>query len=186
MSLSALGLPVAAIAKPPTGDKLKIDIEASIGERCGIMALGPTTRENSRIDQASSVAFDFRLDCNAPFHIGVAARNGGLQLAGSTTAQASDGFATRKRYQASLQFQTDQDGLVDAGECEAAALTSANNACSFFGDNPGQGFSPGRQTTAIGRDGSLTVSWTGDDAEAARFAAGTYEEVLTIVVGPRT
>jgi hypothetical protein len=187
MSLSALMVSGVALAKPPTGDSLKIDIEASIGDRCGIAALGAKAKDAGRVDTANSVSFNFRLDCNTPFRIGVAAQNGAMQLV-STEAASTDfvGFATRKAYIAALAFNTDQDGLVDAGECDSAKLRATGADCAFYGAEPGKGFSAGRRSTAIGTEGSLTVRWPGSEGDTARLVAGTYEETLTIVVGPRT
>ncbi len=186
-------LPGVAAAKVPTTNTLKIDIEASIGERCGIAAVGADSKDGGRIDVATSVSFHFKLDCNTPFRIGVAAEQGALQLVDTGSAQepragglTAEGFATRKPYIASLQFATDQDGMVDAGDCNSDDLTSKRGDCDFFGNRPGTGFSAGRDSTAIGREGALTVRWQGEDAQAVRLAAGTYQEVLTIVVGPRT
>lgn len=186
-------LPGVAVAKVPTTNTLKIDIEASIAERCGIAAIGANSKDGGRIDVASTVSFQFKLDCNTPFRIGVAAEQGALAMVTTGDAQrarsdgrTSEGFATRKAYVASLQFATDQDGLVDAGECQSDNLTSKRGDCDFFGNRAGTGFSAGRNSTAIGRDGSLTVRWQGEDGDAVRLAAGAYQEVLTIVVGPRT
>jgi hypothetical protein len=186
-------LPGVVAAKVPTTNTLKIDIEASIGERCGIAAVGADSKDGGRIDVATSVSFQFKLDCNTPFRIGVAAEQGALQLVetgGVTTARPGgrtpEGFATRKPYIASLQFATDQDGMVDAGDCDSDDLTSKRGGCDFFGNRPGTGFSAGRDSTAIGREGALTVRWRGEDTDTVRLAAGAYQEVLTIVVGPRT
>lgn len=177
----------SAAAKPPTGDSLKIDIEASISERCGISALGAKSKDGGRIDTAASVSFNFRLDCNTPFRIGVAAQNGAMQLVSSEGASSDfGGFATRKAYIAGPAFNTDQDGLVDAGECDSEKLSAAQGDCAFYGAQPGKGFSAGRRSTAIGKEGSLTVRWSSSDGDTARLVAGTYEETLTIVVGPRT
>lgn len=190
-------LPGVATAKAPDTDTLKIRIEASIAERCGIAALGSKDKDGGRIDQPSTVSFNFSLDCNTPFRIGVSAEQGALALveaggdgqagravnAGRLTAE---GFATRKAYIASLQFATDQDGMVDAGDCDSNDLTVRKGDCQFFGNRPGSGFSPGRKSTAIGREGSLTVRWRGEEDQSVRLAAGDYKETLTIVVGPRT
>lgn len=195
-TMMAAALPGVAVAKPstvPMTNTLKIDIEARIAERCGIAAIGANSKDGGRIDVASTVSFNFRLDCNTPFKIGVAATQGALELVttgepqrGQSDGLTSEGFGTRKAYVASLQFATDQDGLVDAGECHSDNLTSKRGDCDFYGSRPGAGFSAGNNSTAIGRDGSLTVKWRGEDAEAVRLAAGAYQEILTIVVGPRT
>ena len=185
--LMAVLAPVAAQAKPPKGDVLQIDIEAKIGQRCGIAALGAKTNDSGRIDQATRIAFNFTLDCNTPFKIGVAAQHGGLQLAGTTTPQQGNGgFAYRKAYVAGLQFNTDQAGTIAAGECGSASLLAVNATCRFYGAEPGSGLYSGKNVTAIGREGELTVSWSGEDADTTRLAAGVYQETLTIIVAPST
>lgn len=177
----------AVSAKPPKGDSLRIDIEASIERRCGIAALGAKSNDSGRIDQATRIAFNFSLDCNTPFKIGVAAEHGGLQLVGSTAPQqGKSGFSYRKAYVAGLQFNTDQAGTIAAGECASASLLAANATCRFYGAEPGSGLYSGRNITAIGREGELTVSWAGEDAEPVRLAAGVYKETITIIVAPST
>lgn len=174
-------------AKAPSGNTLLIDIEASISQRCGIAALGANSNDSGRIDEPTRIAFRFGLDCNTPFKIGVAAQNGALQLVGTNAQNAGTaGFAYRKNYVAGLQFNTDQTGLVTAGECASSALTSANTSCRFYGSEPGSGLYSGRNTTAIGREGELTVTWQGEDSDPVRLAAGAYQEILTIIVAPST
>ena len=176
-----------ASAKTPTTDTLKIDVTASISERCGVQALGPRVKDGGRIDRATVLAFNFKLDCNMPFKIGVAAQNGALRLVSQNNAQSDPaGFSVMKKYNVGLSFMTDQDGLIDAGDCASEKLNASDPTCKFYGAQPGMGFSPGRQTTAIGREGALTISWDGEDAEPVRHAAGAYQETLTIVVAPRT
>ena len=179
--------PENAQAKAPSGNTLQIDIEASISQRCGIAALGANSNDTGRIDEPTRIAFRFGLDCNTPFKIGVAAQNGALQLVGANGPNAGiAGFAYRKNYVAGLQFNTDQTGLVSAGECASSALTSANTNCRFYGSEPGSGLYSGRNTTAIGREGELTVTWLGETSDAVRLAAGAYQEILTIIVAPST
>ena len=185
--VAAALIPATAQAKPPKGDVLQIDIEAQIGRRCGIAALGTKSNDSGRIDQATRIAFAFALDCNTPFKIGVAAQHGGLQLAGTTMPQQGNGgFATRKAYVAGLQFNTDQAGTIAAGDCGSASLLAANATCRFYGAEPGSGLYSGRNITAIGREGELIVSWGGEDADSTRLAAGVYQETLTIIVAPST
>jgi hypothetical protein len=185
--LAATAFPASASADPPVGSSLRIAVEASISQRCGIAALGPNSNDSGRIDEPTRIAFNFSLDCNTPFKIGVSAQNGALQLTGNAPAQlVTGGFASRKSYVAGLQFGTDQAGTVTAGECDSVSLMAASAACRFYGAEPGSGLFSGRDTTAIGREGQLTISWRGDDAEAVRLAAGTYQEILTIIVAPST
>jgi len=195
--LCCSAIPGVAVAKAPDTDTLKIRLEASIAERCGIAALGANDKDGGRIDRPSTISFNFRLDCNTPFRIGVSADQGALALvdtgndgklvrAANANGLTAEGFATRKSYVANLQFATDQDGMVDAGDCDSNDLTARKGDCQFFGNRAGSGFSPGRKSTAIGREGSLTVRWRGEEEQSVRLAAGDYKETLTIVVGPRT
>ena len=101
-------------------------------------------------------------------------------------ANDAQGFGIVKPYDVALSFATDQAGQVDAGSCAAAALNAAQPSCSFYGAAPGTGFSPGEFVTAIRKDGSLAVSWKGEDGDTVRLAAGDYRDVITVVVGPRT
>lgn len=189
MALAAALIPCgAAAAKAPEGKPLKIDIVAKIAARCGIAANGARSNDEARIDQAETVTFGFTLDCNTPFRIGVATQHGGLRLLGAEadgSATDKQGFGVQKGYQVGLSFMTDQEGLVDAGKCDSEKLTSAAAQCDYYGASPGEGYSPGRQTTAVRQDGKLEIHWS-DDAGKIRLAAGAYQDILTVVVGPRT
>ena len=180
--------PEAALAGSSiASDTIRINVNASIAERCGVAAIGARTNEGGRIDLPTQVAFNFRLDCNTPFKIGVAAQNGALRMTSAASdIRELDGFGISKQYKVGLSFMTDQDGLVDAGICDSEKLSAADPECVFYGAAPGSGFSPGRHTTAIGREGSLVVRWAGERREARRLAAGPYQETITVVVGPRT
>ena len=166
---------------------LKIDISAEVVGRCGVAATSPRTSELVRLDQPTTVTFDFELDCNTPFRIGLAARSGGMKLDDAAPGGADlHGFAATKPYDVSLRFGTDQAGQVDAGSCAASSLVPANGTCNFYGAVAGSGFSPGRFVTAVQQGGTLQVSWKGEDADPVRLAAGNYSDVITVVVGPRT
>ena len=166
---------------------LKVDISAQVVGRCGIEANGARTNDAARIDQPSVITFNFQLDCNTPFRIGLAAKNGGMRLDGAAPGENdAQGFAIVKPYDVALSFGTDQAGQVDAGSCAAAAISAAQPACAFYGAAPGAGFSPGELITAIQKDGTLAVSWKGEDGDTVRLAAGDYRDVITVVVGPRT
>ena len=72
-----------------------------------------------------------------------------------------------RSYVAGLQFGTDQAGYGYRRRLRVRqSLTAASAACRFYGAEPGSGLFSGRDTTAIGREGQLTISWRGDDAEA--------------------
>lgn len=187
-ALAATMCAAPALAKPPRTDTIRIDVTAAIAPHCSVAATGARSNSDARLDVATSVAYGFSLDCNTPFRIGMAAQHGGLRLAGAPAgAHDLDGFAILKDYTVALSFDTDQHGVVDAGRCDASTLATAAGACAFYAAQSGEGFSPGRFTTAMHRAGTIAVGWTGEEmAGNARLAAGRYQDVLTIVVGPRT
>jgi hypothetical protein len=196
MLSSALAvLPMAAQAGVRDNASAAVEVTADIAPRCDVEAQGPRSATDLRIDWATRLQFDFRLDCNAPFRIGLATLNGGLRQVAAANAGAldADGFATMMPYDVALRFDTDQAGWVDAGSCASAALTSSAGGCRFYGRAVGEGMSPGARVTAIARTGTLAISWAGEDADGsggtsgrARLAAGDYADIITLVVGPRT
>lgn len=172
-----------AMADTPGGDTLTVDLSAAIAQRCGIAPSGSSSLSGASLDRAESHAFDFAIDCNTPFAIGVRSSSGGLSLAASGTLDtAGDGFSTLKPYSVALELQTD-NGPMSGGKCGSAALTAAGS-CAFYGASSGEGLGSG-QRTAIRRTGSMTIAWSAGEDEARR-AAGTYRDTLTIIVGPRT
>ena len=182
-SLAVFVLAQPAHAQTAGADTLTVDLAASIAQRCGIKAVGATTLTGASIDRAESYAFDFTLDCNTPFAIGVKSGNGALKLAGSSAIDAAgQGFSILKPYAVSLSVQTD-NGPLEGGSCASEKLTGPGQ-CAFYGASSGEGLSSG-QRTAIERTGSVGVSWTVVDGEARR-AAGTYQDTLTIIVGVRS
>jgi hypothetical protein len=162
-----------------TDDALKIAVNATIAERCGITADDSvSTPGTANLDVATTLKFGFTLDCNTPFVIGVSSANGALLMQDS-----GDGFATAKDYAVALDVETDGTRLT-TGACAASALTNTAGRCPFFGTSPGEGIRSGRRT-AIGRRGSVIVSWPGGEGPVRR-AAGLYQDVLIVVVGVKS
>lgn len=190
-AILAVGLlmPVRAFAADDA--QVKIDVTATVSERCGISrdAEGaPAVVPN--LETAQSMRFGFDIDCNTPFVIGVSSENGALVLtsdAKPTTPQLAssvldDGFASRKLYDVALAIDTDGDS-IKTDTCSSADLTGGGR-CAFYGREAGSGQSSGKRT-AIRRKGAVLVSWQANDGKARR-AAGLYRDTLTIVVGPRS
>ncbi|MBX3561922.1 MAG: hypothetical protein KF780_08930 [Sphingomonas sp.] len=171
----------------PRGDPLRIEISARIAERCGLSAVNGQARAQGRLDQTESLQLAFNVDCNSPFRIGVNSAHGAMRLATANPRDSGtdgQGFSIEKGYDVALLVATD-NGAIDGGTCHSSALTGRDGRCRFYGARPGQGISSGRDI-AIGRTGSLTVSWRGGDDGGPRRAAGNYQDFLTVVIGPRT
>lgn len=167
-------------------DALSIEVTASVTERCGISSDSSSAiAATPDLDVATTLRFGFRLDCNAPFRIGVSSRNGALLLdAQSNSENGEDGFSRRKDYDVALDVATDGDP-IRTEECAASALTSIGGGCDFYGRDPGEGTSSG-QRTAIDRSGAVIVKWQGGGDQTPRRAAGIYRDTITVVVGVRS
>lgn len=191
LAIGALLAPHAAMADDDgigksNGSRVDIEVSAKVKERCGISSDASRSTDTARIDQATTLTFAFRIDCNAPFAIGASSRHGGMQKIGAD-AKSANGFAIVKPYDVNLIVETDADTMRSA-KCASNQLAAAgpSKGCDFFGTTAGQGMSS-RQRTAIGRDGTVTVHWgDGDIENGRRLAAGQYQDVITVVVGVRT
>jgi len=170
-----------------SSESLSIDVTARIAERCGISAKRSIdTSKVPDLDTAQVLRFDFNIDCNTPFKIGMSSQNGALRLVGAegNDPVAPDGFSVEKAYRVGLRVDTDADPLAPY-TCSSRDLTNAAGNCPFYGSRPGQGLSSGKRT-AIDREGTITVSWPAIDDTGRRRAAGEYRDTITVVVGART
>lgn len=180
-----------AIPQVMAEDTVRIDVTATIAEHCGI------SRDASSVDsivpdldKAQLLRFPFKIDCNTPFAIGVSSQNGALRRRENNVdamrdidGQLSDGFSSEKAYSVSLVVATDGAQMLSEN-CTSRSLTGRGGKCEFYGREAGTGMSSGRRT-AIRREGAMIVSWVGGE-DSVRRAAGTYQDTLTVVVGPRT
>lgn len=190
-ALRCLALPVDAIASIEGDDQsgsagVSVEVLAQIKGRCGISGDTALLSQVPRIDQAVTLTFPFKIDCNAPFAIGASSLHGGL-LKDDGDAAKSRGFAVLKQYQVSLSVETNDD-VIRSQKCTSKQLSVDDRArgCEFFGIAPGQGLSS-KQRIAIDRNGAVTVLWdSGDGENGRRLAAGHYRDTITVVVGVRT
>jgi spore coat protein U-like protein len=184
-------VPSAACAQAASSAHVDIELRATVAERCGIARTGSDPAAMPDLDTAQSLRFAFQVDCNTPFAIAVSSANGALRMqqnggpisTGPGDARTPDGFAADKSYQVALSLDTDA-GSISSQPCNSRDLTNSGGKCAFYGTVPGTGLSSGGRT-AMGRDGALTVSWKSGDENGVRHAAGTYQDTLTVVVGPR-
>lgn len=176
--------PAYAAGDAPTTDRLAIEVSATVMERCGVNP-DRVPIQSAELDRPQTMNFQFSVDCNAPFVIGVSSQHGGMRLSTATNNQDptdAEGFAVEKAYDVALSVSTD-DGVLDAGACNSQALTGRGEGCAFFGAVAGEGMSSGGRT-AINREGRLAVSWAEADA-GPRLAAGTFQDTITVVIGVR-
>ena len=183
--LIVVGAPASLFAvSAHAADTVTIDVAATVAERCGIAA-GELPRTIPDLDEATTLRFEFRLDCNTPFRLGVSTANGALVLDGVRAIGGNDdGFSRRKDYSVALDMNTDGDA-IRTEDCAASALVSIAGNCRFYGREPGEGMSSGRRT-AIRRDGAIVVKWNAGAYDTPRRAAGTYRDTITVVVGVRS
>lgn len=173
-----------SIAKAEPNDTVRVDVTAAVPSRCGFKTAPSGMTSAASIETAQSIPFDFVLDCNAPFAIGVKSANGGLAFQGT---RDESGFAFEKGYRVGLSMQTSA-GDVQAEPCQAAQLTAtaaSADRCGFFAAAAGEGLSSG-EAVAIDQTGRLTVSWTGRASSEPRAAAGSYQDTLIITLGVRS
>lgn len=167
--------------------RITIDVKARIPVRCGFDQAPQTPAVDPDLDVARTVRVPFRLDCNAPFVIGVKSDHGALV---ADLPDDHSGFAFSKAYRVALDVGTNGQSMTPS-DCDAAALTPAGEvsrdgkACAFFGAASGRGLSSG-ELISIGRPSDLAISWDARDPAAARNVAGRYADTLTIFVAART
>jgi spore coat protein U-like protein len=185
-ALLALLAAVPASAEPVAPTSVSIEVTATVAERCGLAPAGPTEFKGLDTTQATLLRYDFNIDCNTPFKIGVSSAHGALRMAGApgTSPLLPDGFAADKPYDVALNVNTDEGRMAPA-PCSSRDLVSAASGCSFFSTMPGQGLSSGT-ATALGKTGSVEVRWPGDRQGEVRRAAGEYGDTITVVIGIRT
>lgn len=178
LQLSATG--AQALDSAPGPDLVTIEVSARVVDRCGFSVAPKNMTAAADLTVAQAIAFDFTLDCNTPFVIGVRSANGAMTHRGAPDAS---GFAFAKRYEVGLAVATSGAGLAPL-PCHSDTLTAdASARCAFYGSQVGEGLASG-DDTAIGKPGTLTVRWD-DGGGGPRLAAGDYTDTLTIAVAAR-
>ena len=110
----------------------------------------------------------FKVRCNTPFTFELFSHNSAL--ATTSPGAVSAGFTDRVPYTATVQIPTNVGALV--GTCPSSHLREAGASCAF--PDSGEGI-------ALSGDASLTISW----ASCQEPLAGSYSDVLTVVLGAR-
>lgn len=167
--------------------RITIAVKARIPVRCGFAQAPETPAIDPDLNTARTVRVPFRLDCNAPFVIGVKSDHGALV---ADMPDDHSGFAFSKSYRVALDIGTNGQALTPS-DCDSTALTATGGvsrdgkACEFFGSASGRGLSSGG-LISINRPSTLSISWDGRDPNGALNVAGRYADTLTVFVAART
>jgi hypothetical protein len=178
--LSALGAVCALLALQPASaedlDAVRVEVRAHIPGRCGFATPPPAEINGVRIDRAQAIALPFLIDCNEPFHVGLQSANGAVLRDGGALG---GGFRSARSYEVELRVATD-DGALNASSCSSTSIAAASAApCAFALGNADGGVGSG-DAIAINQPGEIIVSWPDAEQDGPRFAAGDYNDTLTI------
>jgi hypothetical protein len=176
----------------PNEVNLKIEVQASVGGRCGYAA-GQAPNDSVNAPSFDTEGFDqsfnFVLDCTGAFRVGVVSLNGGLLTGGAVPS----GYGVKAPYDVQLNLQSDLGAVTATSACQAAELIASNNAASCTAQylTGGANFSgPASATHGLRVSGaatSLTTNQTirvmaGAYAGPDILTAGTYNDTLTVTV----
>lgn len=161
----------------PNQIALQVQVQASVGGRCGFATAGIPT---GSFDQPNfdvngfTHDFPFQLDCTGPARVAVVSSNGGLLADGVAPA----GYIARAPYDVALHL-VGANSIADA-TCAAATLT-AGGSCPFRGPaTTGQGLR--LSASSVNQGGTfLRVSAPAYVASDV-LVAGNYADTLIVTV----
>ncbi len=152
---------------------MSLDLEGRIATKCGVtgaqrdLALGAVGVAGAMREQTMA----FTVDCNTPFTCVMSSANGEMR---HQSATAGPGFLSGFPYHAALTISTDDGGTLRTG-CDSAQLSGAPGQAAGCEADSGQ-------TTSMGKQGALTVSWT---PSGAPLLAGAYSDDLRLVIAAK-
>lgn len=152
---------------PACAQGVTIDLEGQIPVSCGFESLTSQISLGD-ISRAASKVVPLRVRCNTPFTFEIVSQNGALQT--TAPGPVSWGFTDRVHYTVALLIPTDIG--VMTGACRSWRLRRPLPTCAY--PDSGEGI-------ALSGEGSLTIVW-GSRREPL---AGTYSDVMTVVLGAR-
>lgn len=187
-----LALPALLVAAEPAGAQttafaagqgspnqivLQVQVQASVGGRCGFAATGvPTGSFDQPNFDVSGFTHDFpfQLECTGPSRVAVVSSNGGLLTGGAVPV----GYAAKAPYDVALHL-VGANSTVDA-TCAAATLT-AGGTCPFRGPaTTGQGLR--LAASSINQGGTFLRVSAPAYAAPDVLAAGNYADTLIVTV----
>jgi hypothetical protein len=166
-SIGKAALPVLLQFTPAYGQGVTIELEGRIPVACGIEALTSQITLGD-IAVAGVKTLPFRVRCNAPFSFALLSRNGALRT--TSPPPMSWGFTDHVPYTIALQIPTNVGAV--AGACPSWRLRHPSPLCTY--PDSGDGI-------ALAGEASLTISW----GSRRDPLAGTYSDVMTVVLGAR-
>lgn len=152
---------------PASAQGVTIDLEGQVPVSCRIEALASQITLGD-VSSAGAKIVPFRVRCNTPFTFELLSQNRALQTAAPSAV--SWGFTDRVPYTAALQIPTNIGAVT--GVCPSWRLWRAGPTCAY--PSSGEGI-------ALSGDASLTISW----ASRRQPLAGTYSDVMTVILGAR-
>lgn len=185
MAAAAL-LPTAAHAQTtayaagqgsPNQISLQVQVQASVGGRCGFAASALPTGSFDQPDfdvTGFTHDFPFALECTGPSRVAVVSSNGGLLTGGAVPA----GYATKAPYDVALHL-VGANGSADA-TCAVATLVSGGS-CPFRGPaTTGDGLR--LAASSVGQPGTYLRVSAPAYAASEILAAGRYADTLIVTV----
>lgn len=186
VAMAALLLPTAGRAQTtayaagqgsPNQIVLQVQVQASVGGRCGFAAgaLPSGSFDQPDFDVSGFTHdFPFALECTGPSRVAVVSSNGGLLTGGTVPA----GYATKAPYDVALHL-VGASGSADAS-CAVATLVDGGS-CSFRGPaTTGQGLR--LAASSIGQPGTYIRVSAPAYASTQTLAAGRYADTLIVTV----
>jgi hypothetical protein len=158
---------VPAQATEAGGDRVRFELRGHVVPRCSLSGM-PNAIDLGKINAGAGETrrdLAFRLDCNAPFTYALSSNTAAMRRDG----EAPGGRAKEIPYRASLTLLTDNGSRLRL-VCDGSEIAATDGGC--------QGRSG--QDTAIGMDGTLSISWTAGNAP---LPEGLYTVPIRLELG---
>jgi hypothetical protein len=164
-----------------TSIPLQIQVQASVGGRCGFAAgNAPSGTRDQRDFDVTGFTFDFpfQLDCTGPSRVAVVSTNGGLKTAGSVPT----GYATLAPYDVTLNL-VGASTTVNATCAVASLSATATATCTTpFRGPASTALGLRLPATSVNQNGSFLRASAPAFPGPAILAAGEYADTLVVTV----
>jgi hypothetical protein len=155
-------------------DAIKLKLTGDLPQRCGFRTPPTSTLSLGDLERDGAAPAPMVIDCNTGFRVRIVSQNGALRAEHPSTV-----FGNALAYDVRFEAETDVGRLDE--RCGSAALKTGG--CKLYGAGPGMGGVSSGKGVAINKPATLTVEWK---APGAILTAGTYSDLLTIVVEARS
>lgn len=171
------------IVSNPASGSLTIPVTATVVASCQFNGVGPSGTYNvPNINAGFTNDFDFSVNCNSAFRVGVVSTNGALVTPGAI----SSGYTNSAPYQVSLDLVSDtaNTGIV---QCDASTLTaSSGSPCSTFAGTASltNGLHVNGPSSSTGNTSFVRVSAPAYAGSNILIASTGYTDTLTVTISP--